>query len=144
MDEKLLDELDKRHVHPPFQLSFDGVGFHDFLCGVPGAEEKTLNALKLLRDREHPVSISMCIHRGKPPRPAGISESYGFPGVSSIKCGSMMELGEWAQPELKDLKLTREEELKMFEEYIPLYFEDDAPVSIMISVSNAAEGYSSA
>ena len=45
----------------------------------------------------------------------------------------MMELGEWAQPEFQDLQLTNEEELQMFEEYIPQYFEDNAPVSIMMS-----------
>ena len=133
VDEKLLDELDKRHVHPPFQLSFDGVGFHDFLRGVPGAEEKTLHALKLLKEREHPVSISMCMHRGNRHVLRESVNLMASLGVGSVKCGSMMELGEWAQPELKDLRLTREEELRMFEEYIPQYFEDDAPVSIMMA-----------
>ena len=36
---------------------------------------------------------------------------------------------------LQDLKLTNEEELEMFEAYIPQYFEDDAPLSIMLSGS---------
>ena len=44
-----------------------------------------------------------------------------------------MELGEWADPALNDLKLTEKEELELFEEYIPRYFEDDAPLSIMLS-----------
>ena len=33
-------------MHPNFQLSFDGVGWHDFLRGIDGAEEKTIAALK--------------------------------------------------------------------------------------------------
>ena len=40
VDEKLLDALEERKLHPSFQLSFDGVGWHDFLRGIPGAEEK--------------------------------------------------------------------------------------------------------
>jgi len=40
VDEVLLDELEKRGVRAGFQLSFDGVGCHDFLRGVSGAEEK--------------------------------------------------------------------------------------------------------
>ena len=99
LDEALLDKLEERKMHPSFQLSFDGIGWHDFLRGVPGAEEKTINALKLLRDRHYNVSVSMCIHRKNRDR---------------------------------DLQLTRQEELEMFEDYIPQYFEDDAPLSIMM------------
>lgn len=133
VNEEFLDALDRRHVHPPFQLSFDGVGWHDFLRGVPGAEEKTLQALKLLQQRDHPVSVSMCMHRKNRHVLRESVNLMASLGVRSMKCGSMMELGEWAQPELRDLQLTNEEELQMFEEYIPQYFEDNAPVSIMMS-----------
>ena len=133
VDETFLDELDKRHVHPPFQLSFDGVGWHDFLRGVPGAEERTIHALKLLQERKYPVSVSMCMHRKNRHVLRESIKLMASLGVRSMKCGSMMELGEWAQPELQDLQLTKEEELEMFEEYIPQYFEDDAPVSIMMA-----------
>ena len=133
VDEKLLDELDRRGVHPPFQLSFDGVGRHDFLRGVPGAEEKTIRALKLLEERGHSVSVSMCMHRKNRDVLRESVNLLASIGVRSVKCGSMMDLGEWARPELRDLHLTPEEELEMFEAYIPRYFEDDAPVSIMLS-----------
>ena len=133
LDETFLDELEKRDVHPNFQLSFDGVGWHDFLRGVPGAEERTINALKLLKERDYGVSVSMCMHRKNRHVLRESVKLMASLGVRSMKCGSMMELGEWAQPELKDLQLTQEEELEMFEEYIPQYFEDNAPVSIMMS-----------
>ncbi|MBR5337173.1 MAG: radical SAM protein [Lachnospiraceae bacterium] len=132
LDETFLDELDKRRIHPAFQLSFDGLGHHDFLRGVPGTEEKTINALKLLQKRDYRVSVSMCMHRGNR---QVLRETINFLaslGVRSIKCGSMMELGEWARPEMAEYQMTREEELQMFEEYIPQYFEDDAPMSIMM------------
>lgn len=45
-----------------------------------------------------------------------------------------------SQPELQGLRLTREEELEMFEEYIPRYFEDDAPLSIMMAGMPMPEG----
>lgn len=57
----------------------------------------------------------------------------GSLGVQSVKCGRMMELGEWTSPEVRGLQMTRQEELEMFEEYIPQYFEDDAPVGIMMA-----------
>ena len=133
VDEDLLCALEKHHVKPPFQLSFDGVGWHDFLRGVPGAEERTLRALKLLKEREYMVSVSMCMHRKNRHVLRKSVNLLASLGVSSIKCSSMMELGEWMHPKMRDLQLTKEEELEMFEEYIPQYFEDNAPVSIMMS-----------
>ena len=40
LDEALLDKLEERKMHPSFQLSFDGIGWHDFLRGVPGASTR--------------------------------------------------------------------------------------------------------
>ena len=48
VDERLLERLESRSIRPNFQLSYDGVGCHDFLRGVPGAEERALGALRLL------------------------------------------------------------------------------------------------
>lgn len=132
VDEKLLDELDRRNVHPAFQLSFDGIGYHDFLRGVEGAEERTIHALELLKERQYAVSVSMSMHRKNAPVLRETIRLLGSLGVGSVKCGSMMEIGEWASPEVRGLQLTPEEELEIFEEYIPQYFEDDAPVSIML------------
>ncbi len=133
VDEAFLNELDRRGVHPAFQLSFDGIGEHDFLRGVPGAEEKTIAVLRLLQERKHSVSVSMCVHRKNRHVLRESVKLMASLGVRSMKCGSMMDLGEWACGELRDLHLTKEEELEMFEEYIPQYFEDDAPLSIMLS-----------
>jgi hypothetical protein len=35
---RLLDELERRDMHPGFHMSFDGLGWHDWLRGVEGAE----------------------------------------------------------------------------------------------------------
>ena len=132
LDEEFLDELEIRHMHPAFQLSYDGVGWHDFLRGVAGAEEKTLKALKLLKDRDYRVSVSVSLHRKNIStlrETVNLMASYG---VRSVKCGTMMNLGQWKNPDVDSLHLTREEELSAFEEYIPHYFEDDAPLSITL------------
>ena len=133
VDEKLLDALEERRMHPNFQLSFDGVGCHDFLRGIPGAEERTLNALRLLNERGYNTSVSMCVHKKNAHTIRETVRLLASLGVTSIKCGSMMELGEWAKEEVKALQLTRTEEQQIFEGYIPQYFEDNAPVAIMLS-----------
>ncbi len=133
VDERLLDALEERGMHPNFQLSFDGVGCHDFLRGISGAEERTLKALRLLNERGYNTSVSMCIHKKNAHTIRETVRLLASLGVTSIKCGSMMELGEWAKEEVKALQLTRTEEQQIFEGYIPQYFEDNAPVAIMLS-----------
>ena len=135
LDEKLLDELAKKNTRTAFQLSFDGIGCHDFLRGVPGAEERTIKALKLLQERKIPVSVSMCLHRGNRHVVRESVNLLASLGVKSMKVGSMMDLGEWATPDMQELQMTPAEEQAVFEEYIPQYFEDNAPLNIMLSGS---------
>ena len=133
IDETFLDMLEARGVRPGFQLSFDGVGCHDFLRGVPGAEERTVRALRLLRQRGLSTAVSMCLHRGNA---SVMRESINFLaslGVSSVKCGAIMDMGEWKGPEAEGLKFTREEELSLYLDYIPRFFDDDAPLALMLS-----------
>lgn len=133
VNEKLLDELEKRQMHPRFQMSFDGVGWHDFLRGVPGAEEQTVTAFRLLHERRFETFASICLHRKNAHTLRETINLLASLGVSGVKCGSMMELGEWSREEVKALQLGPVEEQEIFERYIPQYFEDGAPLSIQLS-----------
>ena len=133
VDGPFLDMLEAHGVRPGFQLSFDGIGCHDYLRGVPGAEERTVRALRLLQARRYSTAVSMCLHRKNA---SVLRDSVNFLaslGVSSVKCGAIMDLGEWKAPEAEALKLTREEELSIFAAYIPQYFADGAPLALMLS-----------
>lgn len=132
LDEHFLDELEKRRVHPSFQLSFDGVDMHDFLRGVPGAEERTVRAMKLLRERKYAVAAALTLHRKNKDTLRETVKFLASLGITGLKCGTAMELGEWAQPEVRDLQLSREEVLELYEAYIPQFFEDEAPISITL------------
>ena len=133
VDGKLLDGFAERGLRPAFQLSFDGIGCHDFLRGVPGAEEQTLRAIRLLRERGHAVSVSMCLHRGNLHSIRDTVRLMSSLGVRSMKLSAILELGEWAREELAALRLTPEEELKAYLDYIPQYFADDAPLAITMA-----------
>ncbi|MBR4501424.1 MAG: radical SAM protein [Clostridia bacterium] len=63
LDASVLDLLETYHQHPSFQLSYDGLGHHDWLRGVPGAERQADTAFRLLQEREYTVSAAMCIHK---------------------------------------------------------------------------------
>lgn len=47
VNDQLLDQLARRGIRPEFSVSFDGVGCHDWLCGIASAEKSAIDALKL-------------------------------------------------------------------------------------------------
>lgn len=133
LDEAFLDALEEIGIKPPFQLSFDGVGQHDFLRGIEGCEARTIAALQLLQRRGYRVSVSTCLHRGNIHTMRETVRLMASLGVGSMKLGATMELGEWADPALRELTLTKEEEMRAFMQYIPEFFEDGAPMSVMLA-----------
>jgi MoaA/NifB/PqqE/SkfB family radical SAM enzyme len=133
VDGALLDRLEERNLRLAFQLSFDGIGRHDHLRGVPGAQERTVAAIRLLREREYRVAMAVAMHRNNRPVPRETIRLLASLGAESVKCGVMMDMGDWARPKVHDLHMTYEEDLKMHEEYIPRHFADDAPVRILLA-----------
>ena len=123
-----LEKLEERHMCPSIQFSFDGVGHHDWMRGVAGAEKTVLDALKRCRDRGFPASVSMVVCRESI---GSLRESVRLMaslGVRSMKVGSAMPAGEWVnEPEHF---LPQAELYEHFLEYIPQYFEDGAPLSL--------------
>ena len=132
VDGSILDMLEQNGTHPSFNISYDGAGKHDFLRGVPGAEERVIRALRLLKERNYSVSCSMSLHRGNIDTLRGTVKLLSGLGVRSLKCSSMIDAGEWTDPELEGLHLSLKEEFEAAEKYIPRYFEDDAPLNIML------------
>jgi len=123
-----LDELDRRHMRPSIQFSFDGVGHHDWMRGVPGAEKIVVDALKRCQERGIPTSVSMVVCRESV---GSIRESVNLMaslGVRSMKAGNASPQGEWKiEPEHY---LTQAELYEAFLEYIPHYFEDGKPLTL--------------
>ena len=46
-----------------FKISFDGLGYHDWMRGCKGAEERTLKALRLCVDEGVPLRVQMNVNR---------------------------------------------------------------------------------
>ena len=61
--DKLLDALEARGIYPEFNMSYDGVGHHDWLRGIPGAEKAVEEAFLRCRDRGFPTGAEMCLHQ---------------------------------------------------------------------------------
>ena len=128
--DKFIEELEKRHMYPSIQFSFDGIGHHDWMRGVPGAEKFVIDALKRCQAHNIPTSISMVLFKENV---HSIRESVNLMaslGVYGMKIGNASPQGEWLnEPEHF---LSQKEVYEAFLEYIPHYFEDGMPLSISL------------
>lgn len=124
----LLDELKKRHMHPAFQISFDGVGYHDWMRGIPGAEKAALDAMNLLRSNGFKFSLAMCLCRENVGSIRETIKMAGALGCMSIKLQRSIPQGNWLnEPEHY---LTLEETFQAYLDYLPQFVEDGCPISI--------------
>lgn len=129
VNEKFLDELERRNLRPEIQISFDGVnGCHDRIRGVEGAERLVYRALELLSEKNFGVKIAFSLHKGNAPclrETVNKMASFGvrYFGVTSIKdCGEALGMS--------DKILSPEERFDFFLDYIPQYIEDGAPLPL--------------
>ena len=128
IDQKLLDGFKKRGIKPSWNISFDGLGTHDFLRGVEGAEEKAVNAIKLLVREGYSVACSYTLTKRTAPVFRESIKFLAALGVHSVKTGNAMRQGEWMNH--PEEWLTDEEQLGFYCEYLPQYIQDGRPLNL--------------
>lgn len=124
-----LDMLKKYNQFPAFQLSFDGLGRHDWLRGINGAEKQADTAFRLLQQYHFPVIASMCLHRGNKDRLRETVNYLAGLGVQTLRVSAPQNLGVWKQYS-SQYALSAAELWSVFREYIACYFEDGMPMDI--------------
>ena len=132
IDGRLLDELEKRGMHPAFHISFDGLGWHDWLRGEEGAEEAAVKAFRLLHERGYQTSSSMCLHRHNV---GDLRENINFLaslGLRHVKINVASPSGRWKNE--TEHFISQDEANEAIMEYLPHYFEDGMPVSVQLCI----------
>ena len=130
-NESVLDEFESRRLKPEISISFDGVGWHDWMRSIPGAEKAALRALKLCQERGFTTDIQMCIHRGNVDVLPKTIELMKTVGVDFVKVGNVSMTNLWHQNSAGNA-LKIEEYIEAMIQYIPQYYMKDCPIELKI------------
>ena len=132
LTENVLDEFEKRNLKPEFSISFDGVGWHDWMRGVQGAEKAALRALELCERRGFPTSVELCVHKGSLSALPDTVELLAGMGVSRLRIGTIAETDLWkknSQGNTMSFRAYIEEMIR----YIPRFFRAEMPMDIILA-----------
>ena len=129
LDERVLDELRENGQFPCFQLSYDGVGHHDWLRNITGAEEDLKRTIELLYSRGIPYICTMCIHKENASSLAETVRYLKTRGCAALRVSTPQELGilkEYSE----QYALSMEEAWEIYRAYIPIFFKEKMPLNI--------------
>ena len=129
LTEDTLQMMLRYHQHPIIQLSFDGLGHHDWLRGIQGAEVQADKALRLLQKYDFQVSVAMCVHRENKDSIRATARYLADLGVGVLRLNAPHELGIWKQY-AKEYALSNDEVWETYRQYIGDYFADGMPLDI--------------
>lgn len=129
VDEALLAEFEKRNIKPEFSVSFDGVGWHDWMRGVKGAEEAALRALRLCIAHGFPTDVEMCVHKGNAHTVRETVKLLSEIGVPRMKLSSVSDTPLWRQ-NCEGNQYSYREYCEDMLKYIPQFYEDGCPMEL--------------
>lgn len=129
--DRLLEELADRRIRPEFNMSYDGVGWHDWLRGIDGAERIVEDAFRRCREKGFPTGAEMCIHQGNRHTLRETVRRLAELGCRSLKTNPVSNVGAWKENGFGE-SISINELYQLYLDYIPHYYEDGMPLSIML------------
>ena len=126
LNASVLDGFESRGLKPEISISFDGVGWHDWMRGIPGAEKAALQALKLCQERGFSTNVEMCIHKGNQNLIAQTVEALGAVGVTKIKASKVSMTDLWHR-NCEGNAMSESEYAEAVIRYIPQYYAAGCP-----------------
>lgn len=131
VDRALLEQLAGRGVFPEFNMSFDGIGWHDWLRGIDGAEKVVLDAFDLCHVMGFPTGAEMCLHKGNIGTMAGSVRLLAEHHVASLKTNPISSTELW-RANGSGKELSTQELYQAYLDYIPVFYADGAPLAIQL------------
>lgn len=93
--EELLDDLLRMGCRPTFKISFDGIGKHDWMRGVTGAEKDTIRAISLCVKKGFEVCAHVCVNAENENVLLPTAKMLNDLGVNSMRIIRTSESARW-------------------------------------------------
>ena len=125
VNDELLDDLEKRGIRPEFNMSFDGIGYHDWLRGVDGAEKAVRRAFLLCRERGFPTGSEMCLWKENFHMLRDSINFLASVGCRSVKLNPVGDIGAWREGGYQEKHgLSMEETYGIYYDYLDDFYAD--------------------
>lgn len=82
---------------PLMRVSYDGMGWHDWMRGVTGAESTALDAIRRLKAAGFPIMVQMCVHTGNIGTMRETAELMAGLGVDKLRIIRTGESPRWVE-----------------------------------------------
>ncbi|MGB5101340.1 MAG: radical SAM protein [Methanothrix sp.] len=129
---ELLDMLDWYGCKPEFNMSYDGdEGWHDWLRGIPNAGKYVLDAFDLCHARGFSTSSEMCLHRGNLGLLRQSLNTLAAHHCAGCKTNPVTDTELWRRYG-EDYTITMEELFEAYLAYIPDFYADGMPLTLML------------
>lgn len=93
--QEILDEMKKIDCYPLIKISFDGIGHHDWMRNRKGAEQKTLDAMKLCIKNGFRVKAQTQVHRKNVDSMLPTAKVLNDMGVKEMRIIRTTEVPRW-------------------------------------------------
>ncbi len=95
LNESVIKQFELRGIKPGFSISFDGIGWHDWMRGISGAEKMALKALKIAQENGYYTNVEMCIFKGNRDVLFDSIELLKEYGVAQVKINTVISSNLW-------------------------------------------------
>lgn len=97
INQQILDSMKEIGCIPLMKISFDGIGYHDWLRNRKGAEESALQAIKLCVSNGFPVMVQTNVHRNNVASMLETAKMMDSLGVCEMRIIRTTEAPRWVQ-----------------------------------------------
>lgn len=131
MTPEIADTLHAQGHNPFLHVSFDGIGYHEWLRGIPGSEKNALEKIKMMREKGFDLQVHYCVWKDSMGAVRDTVLKLQELGVEAVRITSIEPAPRWVESHL-DQTITPGEWLDFAENLTEWWISEDIQMSLDI------------